>query len=105
MKLNQFIQQFPEKMFIRFFYDIEYNYGTTRHVCVYLKYEENQFEKSVEVFYRLFNIFSIGQLDNKQIIRGYDKIFVAKQLLNEFKDCSKYTIQNENGEYYFLEII
>lgn len=105
MKLSQFIQKYPNRMFVRFFYDIEYDYGVTRHVCVYMKYENNDLKKSAENFYRLFNIWSIGQMDNKQKIKGYDRVFVAKQLLKQFKNCEKYNVQNEDGQYYFLEII
>ena len=105
MKLSEFIQKYPNKMFVRFFYDVQYDYGVTKHVCVYVKYEQNKFEKSVEHFQLLFNIWSAGQMDNKQIIRGYDRTFTSQQLLEQLKDCELFNVENQNGEYYFIEII
>lgn len=105
MKLNEFIQKYPNKMFIRFFYDIEYDYFITKHVCVYVKYQKDKFQESVEHFKLLFNVWSAGARDNKQKIIGYDKIFTSKQLLKQLKNCENFNVQNENGNYYFIEII
>ena len=105
MKLNQFIKKYPERMFVRFFYDVEYDYGVTRHCCLYVKYEQGKFEESEKIFLTLFNLWQSGQMDNKQTIRGYDRIFKAKQLLNQFKNCQRFQVNNVDNQYYFLEII
>lgn len=105
MKLKQFIEKYPNKMFIRFFFDIEYNYGTTTHCCVYLKYEKDNFQKSADVFRMLFNVWSIGQLDNKRTIKGYDKVFKANELTQQLKNIQTINVENIDGQYYFLEII
>lgn len=104
MKLNQFIQKYPNKMFMRFFYDIEYDYYKTHHVCVYMKYD-GDVNKTAQDFKRLFNILSIDQRDNKQTIKGYDRIFKATDLLKQFNDCTKIEVKYQDDQYYFLEVI
>ena len=105
MKLSQFINNYPEKMFVRFFYDVQYEYGVIKHCCLYVKYDINNPNRSIETFYSLFNTWSANQLDNKQKIRGYDRVFKALQLKKEIKNLEKYNVEQEDKEYYFLEII
>lgn len=106
MNIKQFCENQIDALFVRFFFDVQYDFGVTYHYAVYIKYDKNDTDKSIQLFNCMITAWSALQLDCKYIIRGYDPtVFNSKTIINEFseKEIQKTEVQKPNDYYYIVQ--
>lgn len=105
MNLKQFVQKKPDALFVRFFFDVEFEYFVTHHYALYIKYDLRDKDKSIEIFNCLITSWSSLQLDKKYVIKGYDKVFDTKSIINEFQQIENVEIKEPEKWFYILQYL
>lgn len=107
MSLNDFFTKYPNAKFVRFFYDIVYDFYKTTHCCIYVKYEQGNNELSLQIFNCFMTCKETLALNRKCVVRGYDStIFDKTNLFKQLDNTDGVSViidkQNEN---YFIDYI
>lgn len=107
MQLKEFFQKNPNAKFVRFFYDIVYDYAKIQHCCLYVKYQDDNKDLSKQIFDCVMITKESLTLDKKYIVKGYDStIFDKNNLINQFDNLNKVcVIIDEINKNYFIDYV